>query len=71
MLNSLNQRIIDCDEEINKLTKELLPITEEMEAIKFWQFNMGKSGFMTYLANKSIKIIEGITNSYLRLLYDY
>lgn len=66
LLNSLNQRIIDCDEEINKLTKELLPITEEMEAIKFWQFNMGKSGFMTYLANKSIKIIEGITNSYLR-----
>ena len=27
---------------------------------------MGKSGFMTYLANKSVKIIEGITNSYLR-----
>ena len=37
-----------------------------MDTIKFWQFNMGRSGFMTYLANKSIKIIEGITNSYLR-----
>ena len=34
--------------------------------ISFWQFNMGKSGFMTYLANRSVKIIEGITNSYLR-----
>lgn len=27
---------------------------------------MGRSGFQTYLANKSVKIIEGITNSYLR-----
>lgn len=66
LLNSLNQRIGECDTEIEKLTKQLLPINEEMETIKFWQFNMGRSGFMTYLANKSIKIIEGITNSYLR-----
>lgn len=66
LLNSLNQRIDECDTEIEKLTKQLLPISEEMETIKFWQFNMGRSGFMTYLANKSIKIIEGITNSYLR-----
>lgn len=66
LLNSLNQRIGECDTEIEKLTKQLLPISEEMDTIKFWQFNMGRSGFMTYLANKSIKIIEGITNSYLR-----
>lgn len=66
LLSSLNQRIGECDTEIEKLTKQLLPISEEMETIKFWQFNMGRSGFMTYLANKSIKIIEGITNSYLR-----
>lgn len=66
LLSSLNQRIGECDSEIEKLTKQLLPISEEMETIKFWQFNMGRSGFMTYLANKSIKIIEGITNSYLR-----
>lgn len=66
LLNGLNQRIVECDTEIEKLTKQLLPISEEMDTIKFWQFNMGRSGFMTYLANKSIKIIEGITNSYLR-----
>lgn len=66
LLNSLNQRIGECDTEIENLTKQLLPISEEMDTIKFWQFNMGRSGFMTYLANKSIKIIEGITNSYLR-----
>lgn len=66
LLSGLNQRIGECDTEIEKLSKRLLPISEEMETIKFWQFNMGRSGFMTYLANKSIKIIEGITNSYLR-----
>jgi DNA repair exonuclease SbcCD ATPase subunit len=66
LLNSLNERIDECDKDIEQLAKNLLPITEEIETIKFWQFNMGRSGFMTYLANKSIKIIEGITNSYLR-----
>ena len=66
LLNSLNHRISECDTEIAKFSNQLLPITEEMETIKFWQFNMGKCGFSTYLANKSIKIIEGITNSYLR-----
>lgn len=66
LLNSLNERIAECDKGIDELTKRLLPITEEIDMIRFWQFNMGKSGFMTYLANKSVKIIEGITNSYLR-----
>lgn len=66
LLKSLNQRIEECDTEIEQLSKKLLPLTEELEMIKFWQFNMGKSGFTTYLANKSIKVIEGITNSFLR-----
>lgn len=39
---------------------------KQLEMCKFWKFNMGKSGFATYLANKSVKVIEGITNSYLR-----
>lgn len=66
LLKSLNERIAECDKEIKRLTKSLELIDKEIESIRFWQFNMGRSGFMTYLANKSIKIIEGITNSYLR-----
>lgn len=66
LLKSLNERIAECDKEIKRLTKSLESIYKEIESIRFWQFNMGRSGFMTYLANKSIKIIEGITNSYLR-----
>lgn len=66
VLNGLKQKIKDCDEEIDKVIIKLKAVNEDWELIKFWQFYMGKSGFMTYLANKSVKIIEGITNSYLR-----
>lgn len=66
LLNSLNERIAYCGEQIDELVNRLQPIADEIDMIKFWQFNMGKNGFSTYLANKSIKIIEGITNSFLR-----
>lgn len=66
LLNSLNERIADCGKHIVELVNRLQPIADEIDMIKFWQFNMGKNGFSTYLANKSIKIIEGITNSFLR-----
>ena len=66
LMNSLNERITDCGKQIDELVNRLQPIADEIDMIKFWQFNMGKNGFSTYLANKSIKIIEGITNSFLR-----
>lgn len=66
LLNSLNERIADCGKQIDELVNRLQPIADEIDMIKFWQFSMGKNGFSTYLANKSIKIIEGITNSFLR-----
>jgi len=72
LLNSLNQRISECDTEVAKFSNQLLPISEEMETIKFWQFNMGRSGFQTFLANKAIKILEGSTNYFLeKMKIDY
>lgn len=65
-LKNLNAKISECEKEIKQKTEEMKPIDEELDMIKYWQFHMGKSGFMTYLANRSVKIIEGITNSYLR-----
>ena len=50
---------------MKKVDAEIEKITERLDLVKFWQFNMGKNGFMTYLANKSIKVIEGVTNSFL------
>ena len=65
-IKKIEARIKECDDEISRYNEAMKPIEEELDLIKFWLFNMGKSGFMTYLANKSVKIIEGITNSYLR-----
>lgn len=65
-IKKIEAKIKECDEEISRYNEAMKPIEEELDLIKFWLFNMGKSGFMTYLANKSVKIIEGITNSYLR-----
>ena len=66
LLIGINEKIESAEQESVLLGEKIIPLTEEIEMIKFWQFNMGRSGFMTYLANKSIKIIEGITNSFLR-----
>ena len=65
-IKKIEAKIKECDDEISRYNEAMKPIEEELDLIKFWLFNMGKSGFMTYLANKSVKIIEGITNSYLR-----
>lgn len=65
-VKKLDEKIAECERELSVKQHELVPVEEELNMIRFWQFHMGKSGFMTYLANKSIKIIEGITNSYLR-----
>jgi DNA repair exonuclease SbcCD ATPase subunit len=65
-IKKIEAKIKECDDEISRYKEAMKPIEEELDLIKFWLFNMGKSGFMTYLANKSVKIIEGITNSYLR-----
>ena len=65
-IKKIEAKIKECDDEISRYNKSMKPIEEDLDLIKFWLFNMGKSGFMTYLANKSVKIIEGITNSYLR-----
>lgn len=62
----IETRIAEVDEALKVRNKALVPVAEELDLIRFWIFRMGRSGFQTYLANKSVKIIEGITNSYLR-----
>lgn len=66
LLKKIDAQIKDVNKELSEEQSKLKPIQDEIDMIKFWQFNMGKNGFSTYLANKSIKIIEGITNSFLR-----
>jgi DNA repair exonuclease SbcCD ATPase subunit len=51
---------------IEDIKKQIKPIEEDLDMVRFWIFNLGKNGFTTYLANKSVKTIEGITNSFLK-----
>jgi DNA repair exonuclease SbcCD ATPase subunit len=64
------QKLDDSLAEIERKEKAQLTLQksylEQKTAIGFWQYNMGRSGFSTYLANKSVKAIEGTTNLFLR-----
>lgn len=64
-LEDLNRKIEATGKDIDAKTQELQPIEQELTMLKFWKYNMGRGGFQTYLANKSVKIIEGVTNAYL------
>lgn len=65
-LQSLEKRIKECEDELVKHEQVQLKLNEELQMIQYWQYYMGKAGFQTYLANRSISVIEGITNSFLR-----
>ena len=59
-------KIVESEKELEVVNNNMKPINDEIEMLKFWKFSMGKNGFITYLANKSVKVIEGVTNSFLR-----
>lgn len=65
-IKTIEQKIRELTTERQQQGKNLKLVEERLEMCKFWKFNMGKSGFATYLANKSVKVIEGITNAFLR-----
>lgn len=51
--------------ELKEKDLKLKETVKNIDDYKFWSYNMGKNGFMTYLANQSIKIIEGTANSFI------
>ena len=51
--------------EIKTAKAELADFRYLTESLAFWDFHMGKNGFLTFLANKSLKVLEGMTNLYL------
>lgn len=66
ILKNIQNQIKESQKEIDEKLPKVTELTSDIELIRYWQFHMGRSGFTTYLANKSIKVIEGITNSFLR-----
>ena len=66
LIQNIEAQIKSSEDERKQVVKRIEVVNDDIYLIKFWQFNMGKLGFLTALANRSVKIIEGITNSYLR-----
>ena len=53
-------------EALELISEEVDKVNKEIEDYEFWIVNFGKKGFTTFLVNKAIKSIEGITNSFLK-----
>lgn len=65
-IEELRRKIAVNDKAIKTLSATLTSLREEEERMRRWSGWIGRSGFMTWLANQSIKLIEGATNSFLR-----
>lgn len=65
-IKSLRDKINDCDKEFNVTEQEVMKVDKELEMINFWHHYMGKSGFMTYVANRAVSVLEGTVNSFLK-----
>lgn len=65
-IKSIKDKITTCDTDIQNLSQELKDVDEELEMINYWNYYMGRSGFMTYMANKAVSVLEGTVNSFLR-----
>lgn len=64
-VKALEEKVKTANQEIESAQANQVPVIEELNLLKFWKFSMGRSGFQTYLANRSVKIIEGATNGFL------
>lgn len=65
IIKNLKDKLSRAKQELQTITKEREAKAKQLDMVMFWNYNMGKAGFSTYLANKSIDIIGGITNTYL------
>jgi DNA repair exonuclease SbcCD ATPase subunit len=65
-IKNIKEKIKTCVDELNGLSASMQSIDEELDYINYWTYYMGKSGFMTYLANKAVSLLEGTVNSFLK-----
>lgn len=65
-INSLKAKKKEAQEKSKVLLKERGSLSDSVDEKSFWIHHFGKKGFLTFLTNKSIKAIEGVTNSHLK-----
>lgn len=65
-INSIKSKIKDCSKQLEEVMNKMVKVDEELEMINHWIYYMGKSGFMTFVANRAVSVLEGTVNSFLR-----
>ena len=66
VLKNIDEKIASYESQITSVDQENINNHKEYEMYNFWDYYLGKSGFQTYLANKSLSVIEGTVNSFLK-----
>ena len=66
ILKNIDEKIKSFESQIADVDKENAEFHKEYEMYNFWHYYLGKAGFQTYLANKSLSVIEGTVNSFLK-----
>lgn len=64
-IKSIESKIKAAKAELKAAKAELADFRYLAESMAFWDFHMGKNGFLSFLANKSLRVLEGMTNLYL------
>lgn len=64
-IKSTESKIKAAKAELKAAKAELADFRYLAESMAFWDFHMGKNGFLSFLANKSLRVLEGMTNLYL------
>lgn len=63
---NLKGKIDDVNKSLVLAKKEVTQTEQELDLLNYWNYYMGKAGFMTYVANKAISVLEGTVNSFLK-----
>lgn len=60
------REIKDCNIRILNNTNQLQELNGELENFEFWEVAFGNKGFKAFLVNKTLGVIEGYTNYFLK-----
>lgn len=65
-LAELKKKLTEHNSNLEEIEEKIIQHEQDAEMVTFWKHHLSKKGFLTFLANKAVKSIEGITNLYLK-----
>jgi exonuclease SbcC len=65
-LSELKTKLAEHNKSLEEIAEQIVSHEKDVEMVLFWKHHLSKKGFLTFLANKAVKSIEGVTNLYLK-----